>query len=453
MRIIVVGAGPTGLFTAVALARRGHHVLVLDRDNGPSSLGHWPRRSVMQFEHAHTFRGPVVDALTSEIPDALRDMRHAGADIVVAADGEPLALRIRRMTFERVLRDIAARQADLTLLPGHNVKALMHAGGRVVGVQTRTERLTADLVVDASGRSGRVTRHLLGPGEGGPCAAMYVTRQFRLKTGSGPMNSPVGLSLSLEGYFAVAFVHEDRHFSITLTHGGTDRRLQLLREPAVFEVAVRAIPALSVWAEPGRAEPVSAVLPGGRLYNTYRSQVAADGRPCAPGLIAVGDSVCTTTPLAGRGVTLAFLQARALVDILVEHHYDIDTAAIDFDRWCRTHVRPWFTDHVRTDNDRIRRWAGGDVHLDRPLPSDLVVAAAAVDPVLRPAVSAYERMSALPSSLDAVQERARSVYATGWRPPSASGPTAAELAVLCQTVGGSELPAAWCATGQERCPA
>ena len=30
-------------------------------------------------------------------------------------------------------------------------------------------------------------------------------------------------------------------------------------------------------------------------------------------MISVGDAVCTTTPLAGRGVTLALMQARALV--------------------------------------------------------------------------------------------------------------------------------------------
>ena len=62
--------------------------------------------------------------------------------------------------------------------------------------------------------------------------------------------------------------------------------------------------------------PITPVLAGGRLYNNYRGQLDDSGRPVLPGLISVGDSVCTTTPLAGRGVALAFMQARQLVRML-----------------------------------------------------------------------------------------------------------------------------------------
>jgi 2-polyprenyl-6-methoxyphenol hydroxylase-like FAD-dependent oxidoreductase len=37
MRTVIVGAGPTGLYTAIALARRGHDVVVIDRDRGPTA--------------------------------------------------------------------------------------------------------------------------------------------------------------------------------------------------------------------------------------------------------------------------------------------------------------------------------------------------------------------------------------------------------------------------------
>jgi 2-polyprenyl-6-methoxyphenol hydroxylase-like FAD-dependent oxidoreductase len=39
MRVVVVGAGPTGLFSAMVLARRGHQVVVVDRDPGPEQDG------------------------------------------------------------------------------------------------------------------------------------------------------------------------------------------------------------------------------------------------------------------------------------------------------------------------------------------------------------------------------------------------------------------------------
>ena len=88
MRTVIVGAGPTGLFTAIALARRGREVVVVDRDSGPPAHGMWQRKGVMQFHHAHTFRGPVVEALQAEMPDVLDDLTAAGAELPVRRMGD-----------------------------------------------------------------------------------------------------------------------------------------------------------------------------------------------------------------------------------------------------------------------------------------------------------------------------------------------------------------------------
>jgi len=245
------------------------------------------------------------------------------------------------------------------------------------------------------------------------------------------VNSPIGLSLAFSGYFAIAFLHDNRTFSVTFAHDGTDRRLRDLRHAAVFDAAVAAIPRLSEWTESHRATPISPVLPGGRLYNGYRGQRGDDGRLVTPGMISVGDAVCTTTPLAGRGVTLAVMQAHALVDALQRNPSDIDSAAMQFDTWCTERIRPWFEDHRHADADRLRRWGGGDVDVTRRLPSDLVVAAAAADERLRTAVEPFARMDALPASLHAVEPIARDVYAGGWRPAIPDGPTRDELGELC----------------------
>jgi hypothetical protein len=71
--------------------------------------------------------------------------------------------------------------------------------------------------------------------------------------------------------------HDNGAFSITFIQDGTDKQLRLLRRDEVFDDAVRAIPLLADWIDSSRAQP--------------------------------GDAVCTTTPLAGRGVTLALMQA------------------------------------------------------------------------------------------------------------------------------------------------
>jgi hypothetical protein len=58
------------------------------------------------------------------------------------------------------------------------------------------------------------------------------------------------------------------------------------------------------------------------------------------------------------------------------------------------------------------------------------MAAAKVDPEIGPYVGPYASMSALPSILDAVQSRAKDVYASGWRPPVPPGPTGSQLAEI-----------------------
>ena len=430
MRTVVVGAGPSGLFTAIALARRGHEVFVVDRDAGPPAAGvaAWQRKGVMQFHHAHTFRRQVIDVLQDEIPDVLDGLTAAGATVATSPGDMPVALLCRRMVFERVLRDTATAQNGLTLISGH-VDTLLQERGRATGVAIDGNSLSCDVVVDASGRSSKFTGDVRPPAEGGDCGAVYVTRQYRLRdgAGAGPVNSPIGLSLAFAGYFAIAFVHDSNTFSITFTHDGSEKRLRRLRHDDVFDDAVRAIPQLADWIEPSRSQPISAALPGGRLYNSYRGQV---GQGVLAGLVAVGDAVCTTTPLAGRGVALALMQARELVRAIEQNRDDIACATIQFDSWCEHNIRPWFDDHRYTDADRMRRWSGGDLDLRRRLPSDLIVAAAESDPALRAIVGPYTTMDALPASLAPAEPHAHALFAQGWRPPVPAGPTRDELTAV-----------------------
>jgi hypothetical protein len=248
------------------------------------------------------------------------------------------------------------------------------------------------------------------------------------------MNSPLGQLDFYPGYHAIVFPHDNGVFSTLVARAANDRSFEPLRLPEVFDAAARAIPALAAWTDPDRARPVTAVLPGGRLHNTYRGQLDDTGAVPLPGLVFVGDSVCTTNPALGRGVTTSLLQARALLRLLEEHPHDLADATLALDRWCTDNIAPWFADHVYCDAEQSRRWAGADVDVTRPLPSDLIVAAAmGADPSLLPLIGPYLGMHALPASLDAVQARVRRIYADGWRPPVPDGPTRDELADLIAT--------------------
>src|SRR5664279_3652557 len=203
---------------------------------------------------------------------------------------------------------------------------------------------------------------------------------------------------------------------------------------ATFEAAARAIPGLAAWTDPAVARPLTDVLPGGPLLNTYRGQRGAGGALALPGLIFVGDAVRTTTPNFGRGITTSYLQAGRLLELIDEHAMagagDADAVAVEFDDWCEQNMRPWVEDHRRMDDSLSRRWDGEDIDLTDRLPSDLIMAAASQDPSIAPAIVPYITMQGLPSCLDAVEPLARSVFETGWRPPFSQGPTRPELAAI-----------------------
>ncbi|GID27543.1 FAD-dependent oxidoreductase [Paractinoplanes brasiliensis] len=461
MDVAVAGAGPTGLFMAVALARRGHRVTVADRDAGPAADGSWERRGVMQFHHPHGFRPQIAQALQAEMPEALTALEDAGAERIVfrGGDGEPAphaALRCRRAVFERALRGFAAAEPGVTLVQGHVDDVLgsggraagpgsgeraaglrsgeraadMRSGGRAAGLRVDGRDLPADLVINASGRASRIAADLRAPAEGGDCGLAYVSRQYALLPGAepGPMNAPVGIIQTLTGYLIAVFLHDRRTFSALFIRPADDRRFGALRFPEAFQAAAMAVPALAAWVDPGRSTPITPVLPGGRLYNTYRGQLDAEGRVALPGLLHVGDTVCTTNPSAGRGVAVAFQQAVALLRLLDEYPDDPAAVALAFDEWCLSDVRPWFSDHVYWDTDLLRRWNGGDVDVTRRLPSDLIMKASEQDPSLLRVVGPYMAMEALPGTLDEVEPQARALFASGWRPAPHPGPTREELA-------------------------
>ena len=437
MRTLIVGSGPTGLMLGAALARRGHQVTSVDRDPGPTG-DTWLRRGVMQFEHAHGFRPQVPLTLQAQWPEAWDAWRAAGAEPVEESppDGPSklVGLLSRRSTFERALRRAAANRPGLTLRTGH-VDELVAASGRVVGARVDGSLVEADLVVDASGRSGRVGRSGApggDPGLDGDCGLAYVDRTYRLVpgAGAGPLTSPIAYWADFDGYQCLVFLHEAGHLSVVIVRPTADAALKALRFEAAFEAACRAIPALAEWTEPDRAQPTSSVLVGGALRNVYRRQAGT------PGLVAVGDSVATTTPTRGRGIAMACQQVTALLALL-DDGADPVTVAEPFGDWCDHAIEPWVADHIAIDGGMVRRWQGEDLDLSVPLTSDLIAAAVEADPRIGRHAGGYFAMTALPETLQPAEPLARAVYQDGWRPSYAPGPTRDELV----DVIGSAVPA------------
>ena len=433
VKVAIIGAGPTGLVAGIGLARRGHEVVAVDRDAGPPAQGDWPRRGVMQFNHAHAFRAQVADAVRAEAPGAWDRWLELGAEPVelTTPTGQAVvaAVRSRRETFERAVRHAAARQAGLTTAVGH-VDGVTTRSGRAMGLRVDGADLDADLVIDASGRSGRVNRHLRGPGVGGECGIAYVDRQYRLRPEASlpPMTNSIAWQGNYDGYMVIVFLHERGLFSCLIIRPTADRSLVDLRHNEAFEAAAAAIPGLAAWTDPSVATPVTDVLPGGPLLNVYRGQRGADGRLALPGLVFAGDSVCTTTPNFGRGVATSLMQVTELLRLVEGHGSDVESIGEELDAWCGERMRPWVEDHIAMDTAQARRWAGEGIDFSGRLPSDVILMASEQDPSISETAGPYFTMSGLPSVLDAVEDRARAVYATGWRPVPDPGPSKDELA-------------------------
>jgi len=435
MKIVLTGAGPTGLTLGAALARRGHRVVAFDPDPGPSPDGTWRRRGVMQFEHAHGFRPQVRELLLAEWPDAYDEwVGLGGAELTVEIPDSPplVVMRSRRRTYERALRAAAARVSGLSVRTGR-VEHLLQERGRVAGVVVDGRAVPADLVVDASGRAPRLGGPVVEE-IGGECGLAYVDRRYRLRPGAeaGPLTQPYVWGGSFDGFDAMVFPHERGHFSVVIVRPTSDDALKQLRHRELFEAACCAVPGLAEWTDPDRSVSCGDVLPGGLLRNVYRWQ-----RPLA-GVVAVGDAVATTTPTAGRGVAMASMQIGMLLG-LIDGGADLMNVGAPFGERCDVEILPWVEDHMATDTERAQRWLGAGLDLDRPLTSRSIVDAAAADPRILEHVGGYLAMTALPATLATAEPLARAVYGTGWQPSFSEGPTRDELGGMLGLTTGMAL--------------
>jgi 2-polyprenyl-6-methoxyphenol hydroxylase-like FAD-dependent oxidoreductase len=430
MQIAIAGAGPVGLFTALTLARRGHTVCVVDRDPGPAADGSWSRAGVMQFLHPHGFRPQVRRALQSALPDVYDDLLAAGAEVRQrpGAPEESAGMYCRRSVVERTLRRAARRQRGLQWITGH-VDRVLVSGEKARGLQVDGARLEAELVIVATGRSTRLAEELRGPVEGGSCGFSYLSRMYRARPGA-PGCDLRAPSLAVgPDYYSLVMPQDSGTHSLLLCFPTSASDTALLRTEAGFDRAAAAVPNLAPWADPDRFEPITGPLVGGNLTNTYRLQGPALGLPPARGLLFVGDAVATLNPVAGRYLSLALPHVQHLLAVLDDPTKDVFDASLALDLWAEENIRPWYLDHVRWDRTMLHRFAGGRLDLTEPIPSDVICAAAAVDPSIAPLAGQYVGMTAGPDVLDPAQGRVRALLQQGWQPPTV-GPALADLAAL-----------------------
>ena len=386
--VLVLGAGMTGLATAMLLAKDGHDVTVLERDPAPppvpgeAAWTSWERRGVTQFRLPHLLLSRFRQDCDAELPDVSREIESAGGlrfnylrymlgpdvpppEAVPDGDDDFEMLTGRRPVVEAAMASVASKTPRVQIRRGVAVGGLITGTNthrevpHVVGARTTTgEKVHADLVVDAMGRRSPLARLLLQAGLRPPDEEIedigfrYYSRHFCAADGGSSLpEARVPSFLPVGSVILLSLPCDSGTWAVTLVALDEDRQLFGLSDPRRWSAAVRAIPGAAHWLDGEPLEDRVVTISG--IEDRHRGFVLA-GRPVASGVVAVGDAWACTNPTVGRGASLALMHAILLRRVLREVGADAPLVLAEaFHEATAGELYPWFA--WTRDGDRLRR--------------------------------------------------------------------------------------------------
>ncbi|MCW2660189.1 MAG: 2-polyprenyl-6-methoxyphenol hydroxylase-like oxidoreductase [Mycobacterium sp.] len=349
---VVLGASMGGLLAARVLADFYQSVTVVERDILPSAPLN--RRGVPQGRQIHAIQARGTEILEELFPNFLDELRSAGVvswedgdfsklwisvggHQIIRSGSSPSALSMSISFVSRPLLEWNVRRrvralSNVTFLEDHDVVGLTATptGDRVTGARivdrstTRPTTLTADLVVDATGRSSRTPNFLDELGYGRPrqdeltVQLTYACQLLRIAPDA--VNEHMIALFPTPGRPKMFGLIEYENGTWMFGVGG----LAGLEPPALpaemIKFAADFAPAHALQAIEA-AQPLGEVahhrVPSNRWRRYDRMRRIPDG------LLVFGDAICSFNPIYGQGMTVAAIGATVLRDCLRRGERDL----------------------------------------------------------------------------------------------------------------------------------
>ena len=343
---VVVGAGIAGLLAARVLSDHVDRITIVERTRAddatgaaPSEDGRWP---------ACRLAPTTLAMLEARVPGIAGDLLRAGAvplasdERAAHAQRSPGGMALgasHRLVRNAVRRRVLHERDRISILDGIEATGVTVGLGGVREVRLDGGALEAGLVVDASGTSAS----MLGSATDGdalassiPLGMEYRTRLFA-RDGDAPARGEIVEDRERGRRCAVLTPIEGARWALTLGAWRLDDA------PATQTEIVDALIGLGAFnlAELASTHPVRSSIGRHRLDRTVLRRPHLDRR-LPPGLIVVGDALCTGDPVRSPGAPSAITHAHLLSTALAMLPPGAPELASTYHGWVARPAASWW---------------------------------------------------------------------------------------------------------------
>ena len=310
--MVVVGAGPAGVATAIPLARAGRQVLLADRATFPRDKCCGDGLTTAALRELESL-GFSPDGLPSwQVVDDVIVRSPSGREVVfpLPRGRGTYAAVVPRVELDAALVDLA-RAAGVKVADGHAFESIATSSDRVVLRVDGIGEVAARYAVAADGMWSPL-RKAIGAADPGYLGEWHAFRQyFRNVTGRGARELAVWFEPDLLPGYAWSFPLPDGRANVGfgIQRGGKVATQEmkalwpdLLQRPFVRDfLGDRAEPESphKAWPIPARIEHAALSGAGGRV-------------------LIVGDAATATDPMTGEGIGQALLTGRLAAEAIIE---------------------------------------------------------------------------------------------------------------------------------------